>query len=510
MSNNSSLTTVGALNADKVLDKLGRWNRFGLSAFLLTNSIWALAAMQMMTSAFIADVPHFECRSQSAQEQTISANNSCVYDDHLCGANNNSHFVFDKEFGETIVSEFQLVCERESLGEWSTSGFMVGIMVGGLTLPTLADRYGRRPVLLVAVWFMGIFGQLSALAPSYTTFVIARFLAGSMYAGATMITWVLACESVAPRTRAYGTVLMGVFWTAGYVLLSPMAYYIRNWRWLITATSLPVLGTIVFIWTIPESLHWLIANGKDEQTRRWLRMAERKGGVRVTLEDCLDDRPKPAPERRKQNLLHLLQHPTLVVRTIIIAYLWLCDTFVYYGLSLFITKLAGDRFINFALSGAAELPAYFIAPPLLNLFGRKWVVGGTHLLSGVSLLGLLFVPNDQMLLSVALWLLGKFAIACAFTCTLVYGAEVFPTTVRSAGMGICGVISRFGGIIAPHVRTMEALNPILPPLFFGVLSLVGALVTLALPETLNRKLPEDIEDVTSKPLLKAEKTSIHL
>lgn len=45
----------------------------------------------------------------------------------------------------------------------------------------------------------------------------------------------------------------------------------------------------------------------------------------------------------------------------------LCDTFIYYGLSLFSTKLTGDRFINFALSGAVELPAYFIAPPLLNM-----------------------------------------------------------------------------------------------------------------------------------------------
>lgn len=114
----------------------------------------------------------------------------------------------------------------------------------------------------------------------------------------------------------------------------------------------------------------------------------------------------------------------------------LCDTFVYYGLSLFITKLAGDRFVNFALSGVAELPAYFIAPPLLNMqvgqgrinhiaelfttkdivnpsqkrftkgdcccvsshaqafrFGRKWVVGGSHLLAGVSLLGLIFIPS---------------------------------------------------------------------------------------------------------------------
>lgn len=44
----------------------------------------------------------------------------------------------------------------------------------------------------------------------------------------------------------------------------------------------------------------------------------------------------------------------------------LCNTFVYYGLSLFSTELLGDRYFNYILSGLVELPVYFIVCPMMN------------------------------------------------------------------------------------------------------------------------------------------------
>ena len=48
-------------------------------------------------------------------------------------------------------------------------------------------------------------------------------------------------------------------------------------------------------------------------------------------------------------------------------------------------------------------------------------------------------------------MMGKFGIAAAFAIVYVYTAEIFPTPIRSLGIGICSTSARFGGIIAPFV-----------------------------------------------------------
>uniref|UniRef100_A0A914S3V2 Major facilitator superfamily (MFS) profile domain-containing protein n=1 Tax=Parascaris equorum TaxID=6256 RepID=A0A914S3V2_PAREQ len=53
-----------------------------------------------------------------------------------------------------------------------------------------------------------------------------------------------------------------------------------------------------------------------------------------------------------------------------------------------------------------------------------------------------------------LWLMGKFAISCSFMCIFVYGSEIFPTTIRNVCIGLCSVIARVGGIVAPYVKLL--------------------------------------------------------
>jgi OCT family organic cation transporter-like MFS transporter 4/5 len=118
-------------------------------------------------------------------------------------------------------------------------------------------------------------------------------------------------------------------------------------------------------------------------------------------------------------------------------YLWTCDTFVYYGLSLFSTQLAGDRFLNFALMGLIEIPSYLVSPMLLNRMGRRVFVSVCHLLAAASFFAIAWVGTDKPGLSLLMWLMGKFAISCAFTSLFVYSSEVFPTVARNGCIGIC-------------------------------------------------------------------------
>ncbi len=58
----------------------------------------------------------------------------------------------------------------------------------------------------------------------------------------------LAIEIFSPKFRTFAGVIMEIFWAAGIVLLGFAAYFIKHWRYIQLAVSLPSLVTILYIW----------------------------------------------------------------------------------------------------------------------------------------------------------------------------------------------------------------------------------------------------------------------
>ena len=83
------------------------------------------------------------------------------------------------------------------------------------------------------------------------------------------------------------------------------------------------------------------------------------------------------------------------MRLLICSFCWLTNTFVYYGLSLNSTEFAGNKYINFILVTAIEIPGNILVYPLLNTFGRKATLCGSFILSGLFCLGIQFLPTGN-------------------------------------------------------------------------------------------------------------------
>ncbi|KAJ8943342.1 hypothetical protein NQ318_000557, partial [Aromia moschata] len=92
------------------------------------------------------------------------------------------------------------------------------------------------------------------------------------------------------------------------------------------------------------------------------------------------------------------------------------------------------------------------------------------------------------------YLIGKFGATAAFTNIYVLTSEIFPTTIRHTFMGLCSTVGRLGSIIAPQVPLLAQLWTPLPLTSFAVMSFSAAFLSMLFPETLNRKLPDTIEE----------------
>jgi len=97
---------------------------------------------------------------------------------------------------------------------------------------------------------------------------------------------------------------------------------------------------------------------------------------------------------------------------------------------------------------------------------------------------------------VALSLFGKLVIGGAYALVYLYATELTPTLLRTYGLGTASTVGRIGSILAPVVVDIVGReNKTYPSIVFAVLSLLAGLLSILLPETRDRRLPETVDDI---------------
>ncbi|KAL3088696.1 hypothetical protein niasHT_023314 [Heterodera trifolii] len=490
---------------DQILSIFGVRNPFILYIWLSMAMVWALAAMPMMSGAFLID-DGCPAAVMSSNRTTISAK---------CTPKNGS-----------IRAELGLNENQNYLVDLSTSAFMGGMAVGSAITPIFTDLLGRRSVLVAILLIAGGSGCLSAISTSINVLIALRFVQGLSFSGVSLTNWVLAYECIPKELRALSPLVFGLAWVFGYCLIAPMAYFTSNWRLLVVLVSAPsLLFVVIFYFTIPESFHYLAIKGRIDLIIQWVKMANSFADIVQTdkveqsdvdqlieyleqqklLMDNIDHQPvlitKSISENGRKMVINsspfiekIKTNQRLIKHIAIFILLWVCDAFIYYGVSLFSTKLAGNRYINFTLIALVEVPSYVFSPWLIDRMGRRLFTAFTHLLAALAFFSgtsIFWLPNVPPFVQLCLWLIAKFAIASSFTGLFVYASEVFPTSKRGICMGICTTVSQLCCIILPPmIRVMLSFSPMVPMLFFGGCAFIATFLTFLLPETRGRELPD--------------------
>ena len=126
------------------------------------------------------------------------------------------------------------------------------------------------------------------------------------------------------------------------------------------------------------------------------------------------------------------------------------DSMIFYGLSFQASNLGSNTYLTLASISAVDIPANLLVTLLMYFYGRKKVLFLFSLLAGLSCISTIFIPQSSPLFTIVA-IFGKSNISASYTLMYVYSAEIFPTVLRSTGVGLCTVFSRVGGIIAPHL-----------------------------------------------------------
>ncbi|WP_312047313.1 MFS transporter [Erwinia sp.] len=139
--------------------------------------------------------------------------------------------------------------------------------IGALLFGRLAEKYGRRPILMSNILLFSLFELLSAWSPTLTTFLIFRVIYGIAMGGVWGVASSLAMETIPDRSRGLMSGIFQAGYPAGYLLASiifGLCYDFVGWRGMFLIGAMPVL-LLPFIWfKVPESPVWLAARARKE------------------------------------------------------------------------------------------------------------------------------------------------------------------------------------------------------------------------------------------------------
>nr|XP_033787616.1 solute carrier family 22 member 13-like [Geotrypetes seraphini] len=402
-------------------------------------------------------------------------------------------WIYDtSEQKSTLIMEFDLVCERKEQQAISQSVFMVGLLIGGLVLGPLSDRVGRRPIILLSLLLQFAFGVGAAFVQDFYIYTTLRCIMGIGIAGLLMNNLVLVTEWVGVAQRARASIVSHLFFAFGLMALAGLAYVIRNWRFLLLAGSLPLALVFSYIWIIPESARWLLTQGENEKAKKILQKAasiNKRTIAEEMLLQLMEEKKSPS-----ENMLDLFRSKRLRKITLISCYLWFANSLVYYGLSLNVGSFGLDIYLTQLVFGVVEVLARVEAIFILGRYSRKKCQAACLLLSGIACLAITVIPKDLPVVTTVLAVIGKLSIACSFSISYVYTAELFPTVVRQNGVGLSSVSARFSGIIAPLVSLLRVYHSAIPMAIYGSSPVVAAALCFLLPETYNKELQDRTDE----------------
>ncbi|XP_070835104.1 solute carrier family 22 member 7-like isoform X1 [Chaetodon trifascialis] len=460
---------------------------------------------------------HLSGSNSSEDAVTVQCQNGWVYD--------------NSTFKSTLVTEWDLVCSRKGMNKATVTVFFIGVMVGAPIFGFLSDRFGRRPLLMVSYLSSLTFAVFSTLSTSYIMFVIMRFFVGFSLAGISIIAHVLNIEWVGIKHRTFAGVIISLDWTVGNWILVGIAYYVNEWRMLVLAVTSPLILAIITWRWLPESARWLLANGKADAAHHYImKCAEMNNRAKcmVTITPRALLGPAQAETvNKKYTVIDLFKTPNIRKIAVCSGIVWYGVAFTYYGISLNITGFGLNPYLTQIIFASIEMPMKIGVYVCLDKIGRRPGEVGALLLTGLCLFINIFisqgyfslffnlnafsgfwstcpsslnqisklVPSDKWLIRTVVGVFGKALSEASFTIMGLYTSELYPTVVRQNGLGYTSCLARLGVSVSPLIMLLEDVWHLLPAVIYCTAAVGSGLVASLLPETLNARLTEFIEDV---------------
>ncbi|WP_371862717.1 sugar porter family MFS transporter [Pseudoalteromonas espejiana] len=384
-------------------------------------------------------------------------------------------FGFDSGVINGTVDGLQIAFGSSSAGTgFNVSSMLIGCAIGAFCAGRLADKFGRRPILLLAAALFIISAWGSGVSVTSLEFVIYRILGGLAVGAASVMTPAYISEIAPARYRGTLSTLQQVAIIFGLFSAFVSNYFLANtaggstaifwldfetWRWMFWVELLPACLFLIALFFIPESPRYLIMAGKKDAATRVLSSLY---GDKTAAHKLSEIAQSLAADRHQPKLSDLIDKPKKSLRPIVWIGIGLAtfqqlvgiNVVFYYGAVLW--QAAGftesDALLINIISGFVSILAVFITMYFIDKIGRKpfLLTGSIGMTVTLSVIVYAFLnadigPTGNLELGEQGIVALIAANAYVFFFNLSWGpvmwvmlGEMFPNQIRGSGLAVTG------------------------------------------------------------------------
>ncbi|OWM81921.1 hypothetical protein CDL15_Pgr007960 [Punica granatum] len=374
--------------------------------------------------------------------------------------------------GPAVQSLWGLSAQEQSL---ITSIVFAGMLVGAYSWGIVSDKHGRRKGFLITAIVTAGGGFLSAFSPNYIWLIFLRCLVGvGLGGGPVLSSWFL--EFVPAPNRGCGSNNLMSFDILTVTRVRWVKSYLCRQREIVMQVCDANLGVEVAACTIFSTFN----------NSPFILWVDTRVSQNIPSEDVKLLSPRRDEGEDQKSLDHssvglsslsMLLSPTLLKSTLLLWVVFLGNAFSYYGLVLLTTELSKGR--NQCSSN--------------DLYSEK-----SNDVSYRDVFITSFAVDQQAGLTTALLFGARICITATFTIIYIYAPEVYPTSVRTTGVGAASSMGRIGGMICPLVAValVHGCHQTASILLFEAVILMSGICVLLFPvETKGRDLTDSVATV---------------
>lgn len=389
-----------------------------------------------------------------------------------------------------------------------TGSLALGCIVGCLLAGNLADRYGRRPGLMLAAFIFAVSSIGIALSSGLTFFVVMRFAAGIGVGMASMLCPMYIAEVSPAKVRGRNVAINQLTVVIGILITNLVNYFLADtgpdaWRWMFGLGTVPsVIFLIGVIW-LPESPRWLLKDGQEEKAKKVLNKIGSAAFVENTTAAIHKSLEGSNAKQSYREVFHKSVRPAVAVGITLAVFQQFCGINVVFNYTSTIFESVGanlDRQLFETVSiGIVNLVFTILAMWQVDKLGRRpLMLIGSLGLSVVYIILAFMLQNHYPAGMVSIFVLlaiSMYAISLA-PVTWVLISEIFPNKIRgvASSVAIVSLWAAYFILVFTFPILAKKLGAYGPFYLYAVICFLGFLFVLRKVKETKGQTLEELED----------------
>lgn len=347
-----------------------------------------------------------------------------------------------------ILMQKQIYLSPQWMGLLGASA-LLGLFFGSIILGGLSGKIGRQKIFLVNFIMITACSALQFFVNDPLTLFILRLAIGFGLGGDYAVGVSLLAEFAPKKSRGVLLGALSVVWTVGYVAANIIGVVLMSsadpeiWRWMLASAAIPAVIVLILRIGTPESPRWLESKGRRDEAEA---IVHKYLGKNVYMD------PEPAVTK-KVSYFDLFNKENRK-RTAFGGLFFMAIVIPYFAIYTFLPLILTTMSLSETWTVDLALNLMLIFGGLVGLWMTvKMTRRGFTLWSfgvmAVALVLLTFVPSAAI--QIIAFLIFTFFMTAISNLTGVYPPELFPTNLRSEGVGMCTAISRLGAAIGTYL-----------------------------------------------------------